>query len=339
MKGINSTDDDGPLLINSSAYSVFKSDNLTYISNSSGDSLLVDDIMIEQEEWGWLYSRYSKNKVLWLRSLHSISYIFQCFCFVISISLSKLRNLTYSNTPFTIDPYFKLAIWVIILFLGFPFIRVLYSNSVSSINLLSRNINFLYLPVYFLISLLFIHRAVPGYNYSLVTEDITILVSMCFVLVIYAKVKYQDDGRYKVGIAEFIGVQIHFSALVAMLLVEACEGLFKTLGFYMDSNSNDQLLFGWANENWTILVMTLTFWTGSLSLYLYKDVFYAGVLSIVYTGIYSIQKRLLCPENQGNCSKSVAVTALTLGILLMFFILITVITYPKLVMYSVRKKS
>ena len=109
---------------------------------------------------------------------------------------------------------------------------------------MSWNINLLYLPVYYLLSLLFIHRAMPDYGFSLVTEDITILLSMIFVLIIYSKVKYKDDGRYKVGKIEFIGVQIHFSALLACLLVELCEGVFKMLGHYFDPDHNDQKLIG-----------------------------------------------------------------------------------------------
>ena len=38
-----------PVLINDSDYSVFKTSNLTFISNSSGDSLLVDDDIIEED--------------------------------------------------------------------------------------------------------------------------------------------------------------------------------------------------------------------------------------------------------------------------------------------------
>lgn len=339
MNSINSTEGESyPLLINSSQYSVFTSDNLTFISNSSDESLLVDDKILE-ETWGWLYTRFSRHKILWLRSLYSLAYTIESVTFVLSIALSKLNNLSYSNIPFTVDPYFKLVSWVFILALGFPFLKVLYSNSISSINLISWNINLLYLPVYLLLSMLFVHRSVPAYRFSLITEDITIFLSMILVLVIYLRVKYRDDGRYKVGLVEFTGVQVHFSSLLSMLLVEACEGMFKTLGYYMDSNSKDPDFLGWQGDYWTILVMTLTCWTGSLILYLYKDVFYAGILAFTYIGIFSIQRRMLCPEHRENCSDSVSITALTLGSLLFCFILITFITYPKLVMYSVRKTS
>ena len=339
MKSINNPEEESyPSLITSSEYSVFTSENLTFISNSSDDSLLVDDLVLE-ETWGWLYIRFSRNKVLWLRSLYSLSYLVESMCFVLSISLSKLNNLSYSDIPFTVDPYFKLVSWVFVLSLGFPFLKVLYSNTISSINLISWHINLLFLPVYVLLSILFVHRAVPTYEYSQITEDITILLSMIIVLIIYGKVKYRDDGRYKVGLVEFSGVQVHFSSLLSMLLVESCEGVFKTLGYYMDSNSNDKEFLGWQGENWTILVMILTCWTGSLILYLYKDVFYAGVLAFTYIGIFSIQRRMLCPDHHENCSQSVSTTALALGSLLFFFIFITFITYPKLVMYSVRKTS
>ena len=50
MKSINSIDNEEiyPVMINASDYSVFASDNLTFISNSSGDSLLVDDELVEE---------------------------------------------------------------------------------------------------------------------------------------------------------------------------------------------------------------------------------------------------------------------------------------------------
>ena len=85
--------------------------------------------------------------------------------------------------------------------------------------------------------------------------------------------------------------------------------------------------------------MTLTCWTGSLILYLFKDIFYASILAFTYFGIFSQQIRIFCPEGKNNCSQAVYTAALSLGSLLFFFIFITIITYPKLVMYSVRKIS
>jgi hypothetical protein len=106
------------------------------------------------------------------------------------------------------------------------------------------NINLLYLPVYFFLSVLFLNRTVKSYEWSVITEDALIVLSIIFVLIIYSKVKYQDDGRYKVGIIEFFGVQIHFSVLLGCLVVEFCEGLFMIFGTYFDTNNTDKKFFG-----------------------------------------------------------------------------------------------
>jgi membrane protein YdbS with pleckstrin-like domain len=341
MKNINgiASEESYPTLINESDYSVFTSDNLAHISNSSEASLTLDDLLIDQEDWGWLYSSFSRSKLGWLRRLYSIVYIFECFCFVLNFIITKDIKSPPKNIPFTLDPYFKTISWATILCLGAPFLKFLYSNSVSSINLLSWSINLLYLPVYLFLSIFFIHNTFQSHELSLIIQDATILLSIVFVLIIYSKVKYKDDGRYKVGILEFLGVQVHFSVLLACLLVEACEALFLTLGVYFDTDNKDSTIFNWPNENWTILVMTLTWWTGCLILYLYKDVFYAGLLAFTYFGIFSIQTRTFCDSNQGNCSHAVSTSGITLGSILFFFIFITIITYPRLVMYSVRRYS
>lgn len=189
-----------------------------------------------------------------------------------------------------------------------------------------------------MLALLFIHRSVPKYKYEIVAEDAILVFSIIFILVIYWKVKYKDDGRYRVKLQEFFGVQVHFSALLGCLIVEFCEGLLIAMSNIWDSDSKDSLLLGWKNENWTILIMSLTWWTGSLILYLYKDVFYGFILAFTYFGIFSMQERDFCAKNKDSCSRKVSTAAVSLGSILIFFIFITIITYPKLVMYSVRKR-
>ncbi|OMJ67903.1 hypothetical protein SteCoe_34811 [Stentor coeruleus] len=326
-----------PILISETNYLVFKSDNMEKISNSSGDSLLLDDVIVE-ENWGWIYSNFSRTKLIWKRTLYSISYIFQSFCFIISLFMNN-NYMQPVKAPFSIDPYFKMVTWCFVLLMGFPFLRVIYSNSVSGINILSWSINLLYLPVYFLLSFLFIHRAVSGVNGNPIMDDIVLGFAMILTLIIYYRVKYKDDGRYKVGIIELLGVQVHFSALLACLLVEICESVFRTCSRYHDADKMDSKLFGWSYSNWSILVIILTCWTGSLILYLYKDVFYAGVMSFTYFGIYSVQERYFCYRDDTECNDSVGKASIIMASILLFFILITIITYPKLVLYSVRRNS
>jgi hypothetical protein len=337
MKIINSTDDEdpAPILIQESDYMVFKMDNMDLISNSSSGELILEDAVVE-ENWGWLYSRFSKHKVRWTQSLYLISYILEGFCFVVYVATTNFKDPSYSNVPFSVDPYFKIITWIFVLSLGLPFLIVIYKRNINSLNLIGRSIKLIYLPVYYLLSILFITRSAPDYKLSLLTEDCIILSSMILILLIYYNVKYKDDGRYKVGFIEFFGVQVHFSAILGCLLVELCEILFKSLGIYEDTNRKDSKLLGWENEKWTILVMTLSFWTGCLSLYLYKDIIYPFVLSFTYFGIVSIQYRIFCSEGNDSCSDSVTKTAVSLGAILIFFIFITIITYPKLVLYSVR---
>lgn len=328
-------DDPVPMLIEESDYMVFKMDNLDLISNSSSGELILDDAVVE-ENWGWLYSRFSRHKVRWTQSLYLISFIVQGFSFVVYVATTNYKDPEYSNIPFSVDPYFKIITWVIVLALGLPYIMVIYMRNINSLNLIGRNIKLLYLPVYYLLSILFINRSVPSYQLSLITEDVMILSSMALILLIYYRVKYKDDGRYKVGFIEFLGVQVHFSAILGCIIIELCEVLFRSLGIYEDTDKKDSKLLGWENEKWTILVMSLSFWTGCLSLYLYKDIIYPFIISFTYFGIVSMQYRIFCSEGSDSCSDSVTKTAITLGTILVFFIFITIITYPKLVLYSVR---
>lgn len=328
-------DDPVPMLIEESDYMVFKMDNLDLISNSSSGELILDDAVVE-ENWGWLYSRFSRHKVRWTQSLYLISFIVQGFSFVVYVATTNYKDPEYSNIPFSVDPYFKIITWVIVLALGLPYIMVIYMRNINSLNLIGRNIKLLYLPVYYLLSILFINRSVPSYQLSLITEDVMILSSMALILLIYYRVKYKDDGRYKVGFIEFLGVQVHFSAILGCIIIELCEVLFRSLGIYEDTDKKDSKLLGWENEKWTILVMSLSFWTGCLSLYLYKDIIYPFIISFTYFGIVSMQYRIFCSEGSDSCSESVTKTAITLGTILVFFIFITIITYPKLVLYSVR---
>jgi hypothetical protein len=337
MKSLDSTEAEEvlPVLIEDSEYMVFKSNNLDLISNSSSGELILDDNVLE-ENWGWLYSRFSRVKVRWTQTLYLLSFIFQGFCFVVWVATTNYKNPSHANIPFTVDPYFKIIIWAGVLFLGLPFIFILYKKNISSLNLIGRSVKLLYLPVYYLTSVLFINRTLSTYPYSLLTQDTMIICSLIIVLLIYYKVKYKDDGRYKVGYLEFLGVQVHFSGLLACLMVEMIECLFLSFGFYEDTDKKDSKLFNWENEKWTILVMTLSFWTGCLSLYLYKDIIYPFVLSFTYFGIVSIQVRIFCNDGENSCSESVTKAAVALGSILVFFIIITIITYPKLVLYSVR---
>ena len=337
MKSINSAEEEiVPVLIHGAEYMVFKTDNLDLISNSSSGELILDDAVVE-ENWGWLYSRFSRVKVRWSQTLYLISFIFQGFCFVVFVATTNYKDPQHANIPFTVDPYFKIITWITALTLGLPFIMIIYRNNISSLNLLGRSVKLLYLPVYYMISILFINRSLPEYKLELLTEDIMIVGSLIFVLVIYYKVKYKDDGRYKVSFLEFLGVQVHFSALLCCLIVEMIECVFRSLGLYEDTDQKDSKLFEWDNEKWTIIVMTLSFWTGCLILYLYKDIIYPFVLSFTYFGIVSIQIRIFCSNNQSSCSESVTKAAISFGSILLFFIIITIITYPKLVLYSVRR--
>ena len=337
MKSINSVDEEiVPVLIHGAEYMVFKTDNLDLISNSSSGELILDDAVVE-ENWGWLYSRFSRVKVRWSQTLYLISFIFQGFCFVVFVATTNYKDPQHANIPFTVDPYFKIITWIVVLTLGLPFIMIIYRNNISSLNLLGRSVKLLYLPVYYMISVLFINRSLPDYKLELLTEDIMIFGSLIFVLPIYYKVKYKDDGRYKVSFLEFLGVQVHFSALLSCLMVEMIECVFRSLGLWEDTDQKDSKLFEWENEKWTILVMTLSFWTGCLILYLYKDIIYPLILGFTYFGIVSIQIRIFCSDNESSCSESVTKAAISLGSILLFFIIITIITYPKLVLYSVRR--
>ena len=338
MKSINSTEDDEivPVLIHGSDYMVFKTENLDLISNSSSGELILDDVVVE-ENWGWLYSRFSRLKVRWAQTLYLISFMFEVFCFVVFIASTNYNNPQHANVPFTVDPYFKIITWVVVLALGLPFIMIIYRNNISSLNILGRSVKLLFLPVYYMISVLFINRSLENYSLDLLTEDIMVIGSLICVLAIYYKVKYKDDGRYKVNFLEFLGVQVHFSALLSCLIVEVIECVFRSLGIYEDTDRKDSKLFEWENEKWTILVMTLSFWTGCLILYLYKDIIYPFILGFTYFGIVSIQVRIFCDEDQSSCSESVTKAAIALGSILLFFIIITIITYPKLVLYSVRR--
>jgi hypothetical protein len=337
MKTTNAPPDEFlPRVIENPNYLVFKSPDLDMISNSSAQSLLLEDSEIE-EEWGWLYSKFSNNRLRWIRSLYTISYGFEGFCFVFNVFYSDIRDPPHTKTPFTVDPYFKIASWSLALALGFPFIKVIYTNTISALNLICWSIKLRFLPVYYLLSILFINRSVQNYPYNLIFELIVIFLAMVFCSVLYLRIKYKDDGRYRVTLPELLGIQVHFSVLSACLLVELCETIFETFGKYDDFDRNTSTIFNWENENWTILVMVLTCWTGCLILYLYKDVFYPLVLSFTYFGIYSVQMRIFCPDDKGGCSESVTRAAISLGSILLFFIVITIITYPKLVFYTVRR--
>lgn len=84
--------------------------------------------------------------------------------------------------------------------------------------------------------------------------------------------------------------------------------------------------------------MSICFTVAVIVLHTYKDVIFATVLSYTFMGIYSWQIRHICRNKDQNCSVDVQTTALVFGGLLMGFIVITILYYPKLILYRVRSR-
>ena len=194
-----------------------------------------------------------------------------------------------------------------------------------------------YFIVYIFLSLFFVStNLLTGIIADIITD-----ICVCFIFVImlysYLIIKYQDDGRYVVGIWDYLGVHIHFSVLLAWSLMMICEYFFRTIGTVEDVTSKDKILLGWEQATWTVLVMVLNFMIATFWLHKYKDIYFAIVLSFTFFGIYCMQERVTCVEYQNNCSRMVKVSSVSLACILLFFVFLTLVFYYRLVLYSIRR--
>ena len=80
--------------------------------------------------------------------------------------------------------------------------------------------------------------------------------------------------------------------------------------------------------------MVATFW-----LHRYKDIYFANVLAYTFFGIFSMQIRVTCIDDPDFCSYAVKVASVSLASILLFFVFLTFLFYPKLVLYNVRVDS
>ena len=60
----------------------------------------------------------------------------------------------------------------------------------------------------------------------------------------YLIIKYEDDGRYIVKWVDYLGVQVHFSVLLAWSLMMICEYFFRTLSGLLGPDDKNSKVLG-----------------------------------------------------------------------------------------------
>ncbi|CAG9334797.1 unnamed protein product [Blepharisma stoltei] len=333
------TEDTPAFISDSTDYDIFLHPIISLQTNSGKPSLLLHTNEIEEIPGGWLYRHYTNRHLILLRSLHIAGYGLELGCFIAGECLVKFE-IEYDNfTPFAVDPIFVTFLWGLILLLGALLIPVLFRKTNNAISIISDQLKYYHFPVYILIAIFLLSKNVFKTKFSFIFNDLTLIIISGLSFYIYSRVKYEDDGRYVVTWLEYLGIQVQFSVIVAWMLVELSISTMLTISSIDGQSTKDYKFVGWPHENWTILLMSICFTISVIVLNTYKDIFFPAVLSYTFLGIYSWQRRKICLEDDDNCSESVTVTAFVFGGLLLVFIIITILYYPKLILYRVRVRT
>lgn len=325
-----------PILINAeSDYEVFSSNNKHRISSDTKSLIVGSKDLLQPETW--MYSQYSSENIRAYRFLHLIGVFSVVICFLLCEGLAKFQRGYFKNTPFCVDPIFNSILWGFEVCLECIFLYIVFQQTPLAITLIADKLRNIYFTVYFSISLFFISTNLLNGIIANVITDICACLIFAVMLRSYLVIKYEDDGRYIVSWSEYLGVHIHFSVLLAWSLMMICEYFFRTLDQVEDKHEKDSTLLGIEHQTWTVLVMVLNLMVATFWLYKYKDIYFAIVLAFTFFGIFSMEKRVTCHENSQNCSDIVKVSSVSLGSILLFFALLTFISYPRLVLYNLRK--
>jgi hypothetical protein len=318
-------------------YESLVSGNHRSISGDKESLLLPSEIV--NSPGMWLYENYTVGKVRAFRVFHLFGVALEIASFIVAEFISKLSPEDYGSTPFCVDPIFNTTLWGVVIILEVIFLYTIYQRRPLSITIVADKLRNTYFVVYVAVSVFFITTTFIDGIAAYVVTDLMACVIMAIMLYTYLRIKYQDDGRYIVTWTDYLGVHIHFAVLLAWSLMMTCEYFFKTVAQIENSHSKDTKLLGWSNQSWTVLVMTLNCLLATLWLYKYKDIYFAIVLSFTFFGIFSMQVRKTCIHHAENCSDMVKTAAISLGCILIGFVLLTAAFYPKMILYNMRVRA
>ena len=327
-----------PLLINSeSDYSILSVNNNRSMSSDANSLLLPSSMPLDSGLW--IYSQYSYNTIKLYRFLHLFGVVAEALCFLLCESLTKFDKGYYKNTPFCVDPIFTSILWGVVIFLGCCFLYIIFKPTPLSVTILADKLRTYYFFVYISVAIFFIFtNVVQGVVANIITDLCAIFI-FGIMLYSYLIIKYEDDGRYIVKWVDYLGVQVHFSVLLAWSLMMICEYFFRTLSGLLGPDDKNSKVLGWDHEIWTLIVMIINFMVATFWLHRYKDIYFANVLAYTFFGIFSMQIRVTCIDDPDFCSYAVKVASVSLASILLFFVFLTFLFYPKLVLYNVRVDS
>ncbi|CAG9311998.1 unnamed protein product [Blepharisma stoltei] len=333
---MDSKNDDPTFMVDDSNYLALRS---IYTQGKSvlseAETLIVDQSSIERIPGGWLYNKYSKHHIIFLRGLNLLGLTCELSGFIAGEYFSRFgeRSAPTNESPFTIDPYFESSIWIFILVLSVFLIPVLFKKSTNSISFLSEKLKYYHFPVCVLLGAYIFSRRLYSETISFIFNDLILIIVGILLVIVYSNIKYEEDGRYMVTWLEYIGIHLQFSVLVALVLVELCRCIIITI-IKIDKAQSDEM-FGMSFNSWTVLIMSVLFVLGVIFMTMYKDIYFAAVLGYNFFGVYVMQ-RSSCIEE--NCYDDVQEAALILGSLTYGFIFLTILFYPRLICYNLRAR-
>ena len=283
----------------------------------------------------WLYQDYTERHLLYLRAGHTIFYLIELTMFVIGVTMSGDAYLSTAHdtiTPFMLHPKFVFAAWVALLVLEALFIFVIFHRTLTTVELLAKQLSWYYFPKYFLLWAYFYFQYTSGFQEAVI--NICILVVLYpLIHFVYHRVKYQDDGRFLVSWSELLAVQVNISFYAAWIQSRVLHEVFVIIS-YVNTSRKENLL-GWSNSNWSVLANVLIFSIGVIYLSAYKDVFFNLVIIYSYIGIY-IEQVNCPPDSEGNCSAEITKTVVVLGVILSLFVLLVLALYHNQILYRRR---
>jgi hypothetical protein len=343
---ISSEEEDRPMLITGlNEYDILKEVN----NPKSQDSDLTLPLTISVNEIkevpgaGALYHKYSTANIQQLRMFHLIGYCLEIAGFVIGEIMLRFESEAHSVIPFASSHEFVFIGWAILLFLGGLFIVAMFRLTQYAIEIIADQFSYLYIPVYLLTSCYLSLRNVDN--------SFTINMVMCcilafltaFLFVLYARVKYVDDGRYVIRRTEYLGVHVRVPMLVAWISLELIRKIFACLSFFSNLyESDNQVLLGWSNANWSILFMVLAFALAVILLSTYRDIYFSAVLAYYYAGIsylYAIGGSCPTGYEESNCRRMVMECAISLSGILIFFMCFSLYKHWYRICYWTRKRE
>ncbi|CAG9327069.1 unnamed protein product [Blepharisma stoltei] len=302
---------------------------------NSQERLILASSSIENMPGGWLYRNFMKRRIMFLRTLNIFGIFLEISGFIAGEYLTDFGtdiSSTY-ETPFTLDDWFEFSLWVFILSLSVFLLPVLFKKTENSISFLTEKLKFYHFPVCAFLGIYFFSKQFYDNELSyIIVNDILLFLIAVFVFYIYWKVKYEEDGRYRVSWIEYIGIHLQFSVLVSFVLVELCRSVLMTI--IKVKKIDNRELFGLDFDEWTIIVMAFAFVLGVIFLTMYKDIYFAGVLGYNFFGVFVVQATDECIKS--NCSERVQEASLVLGCLTFGFIILTIGFYPRLICYNLR---